>query len=440
MNRTPQQDGLPVWKKMSYFSNIYDLRYSIVKIGLPALISRGTLAIWGILTIFIIRSIPEEAYAVYAVAKSFEMFGGLLGGGFINQALLKLASEGDSRREKQLANAGILMTMCFTLLSAVLLIAGSGIMESFYGSLDLSGIPLLRAGVVVTGSMSGLPRLLLLTKHRTKDVMVSDILQFIVKSGIIGFLILTGTLESAQQIFTVMIIANIVAFFVSFWLARNLFFPSEGIRWNRITEVMRFAVITLGTSMANFIYSRTDILMLGKIAPMDVAAYAASRSLSGMILIVTAAANMVLLPLISRMWKQGQRELVSSRIWSTVLIAETLMLPAVAIYVIFPRQVLDFVYSGKYNDGWSIILVLGALSLVRPLGSFFSAAAAAVGKPSYSLYSVIISSIFNICLNIFLIPRLGGFGAALATAAAVIFGTVWIVFATSRYIRANSTC
>ncbi len=395
------------------------------------------MAVWGIFTIFIIRSIPEDAYAVYAVARSLEMFGALLGGGFVQQAILKLTSEGDTAREKQLANAGIILTLCFALFSAVLLIAGSGMIQSFYGSIDLKGIPLLLAGVVVTGSISGLPRLLLLAKHRTKDVMISDILQFIVKCGIIGALILSGTLKSAQQIFTVTIIANITAFFISFWLARNLLFLSEGTHRKRVTEVLGFAAITLGTSMANFIYSRTDILMLGKIAPMDVAAYGASRSLSGIILVVTAAANMVLLPLISRMWNQGQRMLVNSRIWSTILIAEVLMLPVVAIYLIFPRQVLDFVYSGKYSDGWSIILVLGALSLVRPLGSFFSAAAAAVGKPKYSLFSVIISSIINIGLNIILIPKLGGFGAALATAAAVVFGTVWIVFVTSRYINAN---
>lgn len=431
-------DRCVIRRNMSYFSNIYDLRHRILKIGLPALVSRGTLAVWGVLTIFIIRSIPEEAYAIYAVARSLEMFGGLLGGGFIHQAILKLASEGDSRREQQLANAGILMTLCFAFFSAVILIAGSGTINSFYGSLDLSGIPLLLAGVVVTGSISGLPRLLLLTKHRTRDVMISDLLQFAVRSGIIGVLIITGSLNSAQQIFRVTIIANIVAFFVSFWLARNLFFPSAGLRWNRMTQVMGFAVITLGTTMANFIYSRTDILMLGKIAPLDVAAYGASRSLSGMILMVTAAANMVLLPLISRMWKQGRRTLVMGRVWSTVLIAEILMMPVIALYVIFPRQVLDFVYSGKYSEGWPIILVLGALSLVRPLGSFFSCAAAAVGKPQYSFYSVIISSIFNIGLNIILIPRLGGFGAALATAAAVIFGTIWIVFTSSRYIRANN--
>ncbi len=267
---------------MSHFSNLYDLRHKILKIGLPALISRGTLAIWGIVTIFIIRSLPPEAYAIYAVAKSLEMFGVLLGGGFIQQAILKLASEGEGLREKQLANSGILMAFCFALFSAFLLIAGGRLIGSFYEPLDLSGIPLLLAGVVITGTLSGLPRLLLLTKHRTRDVMISDIVQFIVKSVIIGILLLTGTLKTAHQIFTVMIAANLVAFFVNFLFARRLFFPSAGVRIDRIRSVMRFAVITLGASMANFIYTRTDILMLGKIAPDDVAAYGASRSLSGL--------------------------------------------------------------------------------------------------------------------------------------------------------------
>lgn len=420
---------------MNHFKYLRDNRINMIKIGLPALVSRGTLAIWGVVTIFIIRSLPPEAYAIYAVAKSLEMFGVLLGGGFIQQAILKLASEGDGLREKQLANSGILMALCFAILSAFLLIAGGGIIGSFYEPLDLSGIPVLLAGVVVTGTLNGLPRLLLLTRHRTKDVMIIDIVNFVVKSGIIGFLLLNNTLETAHQIFTAMIIANIVAFFVSAWIARHLFFPSAGVRMNRIGSVMSFSAIFLGGATANFIYTRTDILMLGKIAPNDVAAYSASRSLSGLIQVVIAAANMILLPYVSKMWSQGRKKEVLSRVWSTILLAEILIFPAVLLSVFFPRQLLDFVFSGKYTGSWNVLLVLGALSIVRPLGSFFSTASSAVGKPQYALFSVIISSIVNVSLNIYLIPRYGGFGAAIATAAAVILGSAWMATISIRYIK-----
>ncbi len=423
---------------MSHFKYLYETRHRLIKLGLPALVSRGTLAIWGVLTIFIIRSLPPEAYAIYAVAKSLEMFGVLLGGGFIQQAILKLASEGDGLREKQLANSGILMALCFSLLSAILLVAGGGIIGSFYKPLDLSGIPLLLAGVVVTGTLNGLPRLLLLTRHRTRDVMITDIVQFIMKSGIIGALLLTGTLKTAHQIFTAMIIANVVSFFVCAWIARHLFFPAAGIRIDRIRNVMSFSFIFLGAAMANFIYTRTDILMLGKIAPDDVAAYGASRSLSGLTLMVISAANMILLPYISRIWSKGRRKEILSRVWSTILLAEILILPFVILYVFFPRQVIDFVYSGKYSGNWNILLVLGALAVVRPLGSFFATTASAIGKPQYALYSVIVSAVVNVGLNIYLIPIYGGFGAAIATTAAVILGAAWVVLATTRHIRSNA--
>ncbi|MEN8208371.1 MAG: oligosaccharide flippase family protein [Candidatus Fermentibacteria bacterium] len=422
---------------MSHFKYLYETRHRLIKLGLPALVSRATLAIWGVLTIFIIRSLPPEAYAIYAVAKSLEMFGVLLGGGFIQQAILKLASEGDGLREKQLANSGILMALCFSVISAVLLLGGGRIIGSFYEPLDLTGIPLLLAAVVVTGTLNGLPRLLLLTRHRTRDVMISDIVQFITKSVIIGILLLTGTLKTAHQIFTAMIIANIVSFFVCAWIARHLFSPSAGVGVGRIPTVMRFSVIFLGASMANFIYTRTDILMLGKIAPDDVAAYGASRSLSGLTLMVISAANMILLPFISRIWSQGRKEEILPRVWSTILLAEILILPFVFLYVFFPRQVLDFVYSGKYSENWSILLILGALAIARPLGSFFATTASAIGKPQYALYSVIVSAVVNVGLNIYLIPVYGGFGAALATSAAVILGAAWVVLATTRHIRSS---
>ena len=422
---------------MTQLGYLYEIRHRLVRIGLPALVSRGMFALWGFVTIFIIRSLPEDAYAVYAVAKSFEMFGTLLGGGFIHQAILKLASEGDSRREKQLANSGILMSLVFSCIAAALLLAGGGPLQTFYGSLDLGGVYLPIAGVIVSGALCGFPRLLLLTKHRTRDVMVSDVAQFIVRAGIVGVLILTGALTTASQIFTATVIANLVAFCISFALARGLFSPSQGMSRGSLSSVMSFAVITLGTTVANFVYTRTDILMLGKIAPDDVAAYGASRSLTGVILMITHAGNMILLPLVSRMWTSGKRSLVSARVWSTVLIAEVLALPAVAVCVLFPREALDFIYSGKYSDGWPITLVLGALLVVRPLGSFFATASAGVGKPQYSFYGVLISGIVNVGLNAILIPRMGGFGAALATTAAVVLGTVWIVLISTRFIRSN---
>jgi len=359
---------------------LYNSRSSILKLGAPALVSRATMFVWGILHIFIIRTIPEDAFASYTLARTFETFGVLIGGGFIQQAIMKMASEGDGRRERELANAGILLTLLLAVLSGVLLVGTEGIVGRFYNELDIAGLPAMLALVVVTGAVAGIPRVLLITRHRTRDVMYVDLLQFTLRGGIIGALILGGTLRTGHQIFLATAIANICSFLLSLALAKTFFFTDAPVTRRNLTTVLNFSLICLGTATANYVYTSTDIIMLGKIAPGDVAAYGAARSLSGVFAMVNAAANMVLLPLFSRMWRQGQRGLIISRAWSSVLIAEAILLPAVAALVFFPAQILDLVYNGRYVGSWPVTMILGALIIVRPVGSYFSTAALAAGK------------------------------------------------------------
>jgi O-antigen/teichoic acid export membrane protein len=417
---------------------LYNSRSSILKLGAPALVSRGTMFVWGILHILIIRAIPEEAFASYTLARTFETFGALLGGGFIQQAILKMVSEGDGRREHELANAGIFLALVLAVFSAALLIGLEGTASRFYSELDLAGLPILLAAVVLTGTIAGMPRALLITRHRMRDVMYVDLLQFTLRGAIIGVLIINGTLRTGHQIFTATIIANVCSFFLSLALSRVFFFTDASLKWHRIVTMLNFSLVCLGTAAANYIYTSTDIMMLGKIAPGDVAEYGAARSLSGVFAMVNAAANMVLLPLFSRMWRQGQRGLIIQRAWRSVAIAEIILLPAVAALVLFPAQILNLVYSGRYVDSWPVTMLLGALIVIRPIGSYFSTAALAVGKPQYSLYSVIVSSVVNVGLNLLLIRSYGGLGAAVATSIALILSTWWIVGKATRYINSHT--
>ncbi len=413
---------------------VYDLRHKILRVGTPALVSRGTMAVWGVLLIFIIRTIPEDAFGAYTLARTFETFGVLIGGGFVQQAILKMASEGDGRREHELANAGIFLTLVLAVISGLLLVGLGGVADRFYSGLDLSGLPVLLAGVVLTGALGGVPRALLITRQKTRDVMFIDLLQFTVRGTVIGGLILAGSLRSSHWIFAATIIANLCSFALGILLSGRFCYRDAPLKLSRVTEVMNFSLVCLGTATAHYIYTSTDIIMLGKIAPWDVAAYGAARSLTGVFTMVNEAANMVLLPLFSRMWNQGQRHLIVGRAWSSVLIAEVILLPAFVALTFFPAPVLDIVFSGRYTEGWPVTMLLGALIIVRPVGSYFSTAALAVGKPQFSLYSVLISSAVNVALNLLLIRGYGGLGAAAATGVAMILSTVWIVRKTVRYI------
>ena len=404
-------------------------RSKILNLGLPALVSQGSLALWGVISILIARQLPDNAYATYALSRSIEIFAGLLGGGFVLQALFKLGSEKHSRQTSATANTAMVVTMLFSVIVSASLLLFGGFLNSFYPEIPLQGITPIIALVVLTGSLAHIPRIILLTRLNTARVMRADLLSFLIRGGIVGWLIYTGTLTGAVQVLKATALANVGAFLLNAWNIRHIFDPSAGVNRAALKRVLKFAGYSLGTTFAGFIYTRTDILMLGKLAPPeDMAAYSASRALTSMVVMVSAAANMVLMPVISRDWTSGLRKVVIKKSMKAIGMVQLIQLPVVIALVVFPRQIIDLVYHGKYAENWPILAILGGLALVRPFGSIFSTAGAAMNKPQYSFWSILLSALVNVTLNIFLIPSMGGIGAAWATVAAVVSGATAVVF------------
>ncbi|MCD4706332.1 MAG: oligosaccharide flippase family protein [Candidatus Sabulitectum sp.] len=411
-----------------------------LNLGLPALVSQGSLALWGVISILIARQLPDDAYAAYALARSIEMFAGLLGGGFVLQALLKLGSEKQNRETSATANTAMLVTLVFSILFSTVLLLFGDCLDSFYPDIQLKGITPVIALVVITGSLAHIPRNLLLTRLNTVRVMRADLLSFLIRGGIVGWLIYTGTLTGAVQVLKATAFANLGAFLLNSWSARSIFEPAAGVNRTALNRVLKFAAYSLGTSLAGFVYTRTDILMLGKLAPPeDVAAYSASRALTSMVVMVSAAANMVLLPAVSRDWTSGLRKTVMNRSMKAIGLVQLIQLPVVVALTVFPREIINLIYHGKYAGNWTILAILGGLALVRPFGSIFSTVSAAMNKPQYSFWCIFLSAVVNVTLNIILIPRMGGVGAAWATVAAVVSGTVAVMLLSITHWRREMT-
>lgn len=412
------------------------LNKKTIRIGLPVLITRGTTAVWGIMLIFVIRVLPSEAYASFAVARSFEMFGLLLGGGFIMQALMKFAAEGDGRRETELTNAGVFISLGIAFVVATVLFFSGSAVEAFYDELKLANLLRILAVLVITSTVGGLPRTILLSRHRTREHMYCELVSFITRAGIVGTLLASRKLHAAEQIFSASVAGSAAAMILSLMLARKLFRLKTGTTLKRIRELFTFAWYSLGTAMTNFIYTRTDILMIGKLArPEDVAAYGACRAITGFFANINKAANMILLPLASRMWNSGRKKEIIKRVFSGIIFVELLIIPFVLIIAFAPGRILHLIYAGKYDDGRYIFLVLALLALARPFGSLFAAAASGIGKPVFSLQSLFVSAGFNLSLNFILIPRYGGLGAAIATVVAVLTGGITVFARTYNYYK-----
>lgn len=424
--------------KRMMIRDILRFRGKILSIGLPALISRGVIVLWGLFTILIIRALPEETYAAYAVARSIQIFAIMFGGSFIMTSIVKFTSEGDTDREKRIANAGILISMMVAGLVAAVLIFSGGLLQSFYSDIDLTGIPVILAILVVTSTASQLPRNFLVARHKTMQIMYADIGSTLVRIVVVVGFMLTDSLNSPVQIFGAMIAGNITALLVNLYFARDYMDLSLGYEKEHVKMLIRFSLVLLGAGLANSIYTRTDILILGKLAgDAETAGYSACRTLTSFMINLNEASKIVMLPLLSRMWNQDNRTEVIRRVMSAIFIIYLIQIPIVILFSGFPKQTLHFLYSGKYDSAWAILMILGLLAFVRAFGSQFSNLSIAMGKPSFPLYSLIVSAGLNVVLNFILIPEYGAFGAAIATVIAVIMGSAAVVFLTYRHYKRN---
>ena len=418
--------------------DILKFRKKIVLIGVPVLVSRGVFVVWGFFTILIVRILPEDTYAAYSLARSIQVFAVMFGGSFMMQAFVKFVAEDNTDREKRIANAGIVLSLAAAIIVAGVLIVSGGLLQSFYSEIDLSGIPLALAVLVISSILSILPRNLLVARHMMKQIMYADIFSIMVRIGITCFFILTNSLRSPLQIFGAMIAGNIVAFGVNALFARDLIDFSLGCEKPHFRLLFGFSLVALGAGLADCIYTRTDILLLGKLSDeSQVAGYSACRTLTVLMVELNTAAKIVTLPLISRMWSQHRRGEIVRRVMSTILIISIIQLPLIVLFACFPKEVLHLLFKGKYDFAWATLLILGLLAIVRAFGSQFATMAVGIGKPSFPLYALIASTIVNVILNFLLIPEYGALGAAIATVFAVVAGGALVTFLTIRYWRVH---
>ncbi|HRY60658.1 MAG TPA: oligosaccharide flippase family protein [Candidatus Fermentibacter sp.] len=409
----------------------------LVSIGLPVVVSQGTNAVWGVVTLLVARVLPEQQYAAFSLAKTVEILAVTIGGGFVMQALLKYASEGSGRRAETV-NSAAALALALTVAGAGLLLACGGLIQSFYSEIPLAGLPVVLSLMVLSEGICAIPRNNLLAVQKTRQVMWGDITGFAVRISIVLFLALSGRLSSPHPIFLAQTLSNAACLLVLVRGGGRFFERGARVARESLARVWRFSVYTLGTSLAAYVYSWTDILMLGRMAPGDVATYGVARSLTMFVASLNQAANIVLLPLASRMHTTGRTPGVAARTWQGIILVEAVQLPFIAVFAIFPRQILDLLFEGRYNEGWAVVTVLALLNLVKPVGSLFSSTACGLGRPEYSLRSVLLTALLNVGLNALLIPRLGGLGAAYATVVSMMAGGLAIYLAVTSYLKRHA--
>lgn len=179
----------------------------------------------------------------------------------------------------------------------------------------------------------------------------------------------------------------------------------------------------LATSVL-LIMSWVDTIMIGIFCTeTEVGIYNGTLRLAMAIGIVLGAVNSITAPKISETYNSGDIEKFKKIVRSSTRIIFFSTLPIFFVFITFPKFILsilgpDFVVAKSVF----IILLLG--KMIASMSGSVGVILQMVGKEKVFQNIVSIALIFNIILNLLLIPKMGISGAAIASAFSIIFWNI----------------
>ncbi|GMQ78724.1 MAG: polysaccharide biosynthesis C-terminal domain-containing protein [Anaerolineae bacterium] len=218
-----------------------------------------------------------------------------------------------------------------------------------------------------------------------------------------------------------------------FLYVRKMFQPLGKLEISRCAKVewYRTAFPLMLLAGSQVLLSQTDIVMLGFLrGTFDAGIYSAAARLGGLVAFGLVVVNIIVAPLIAdlhaRKHKQKLQRLVTLSAMAVLLVA----VPVSLILFIAGEWVLGL-FGTAFTAGYSALLILAVGQLVNALAGSVGFMMTMTGHQREAARILGFTVVLNLFLNGLLIPEFGMPGAAIATASALVFWNVWMLF----YVR-----
>jgi len=231
---------------------------------------------------------------------------------------------------------------------------------------------------------------------------------------ILMFIIIANHLGYYAIIFTISF-AAVLNFLIKVYLSKKEL-PFQ-IRYDRdvIDPIVKMALPLGAVFIVNNIYFKIDTLILFFYkGAVDVGIYAVSYRVLETTLFAGSFLSSSLKPLFSISIEKNKEK--AERALSQAIVFLLFMALVIAIIcVTFPKEIILFLSNKEFLGGSNALIILGLASILIYVGGIFGEVLIARDMRKTLVKTSIFILLFNIALNIFLIPRYSYIGAAYAT-------------------------
>jgi O-antigen/teichoic acid export membrane protein len=198
--------------------------------------------------------------------------------------------------------------------------------------------------------------------------------------------------------------------------------------------VAKYAMPLLAGMVFNVIASRSDILLIGHFLPASEAGvYAAALQTAGIIVIVLQSVESIIAAPLSESLAHGRmaetRDIYQLSLrWAVIIGA-----PLVLVATLWPAEILG-VFGHAFRDGATAFMVLALAQFVNLATGSANYVLLLSGRSRVVMFNEVINGMLQIFLNLYLIPRHGIVGAAVALLLSVTVVNVLRLIQVRRYL------
>ena len=216
-------------------------------------------------------------------------------------------------------------------------------------------------------------------------------------------------------------IAAAAVTFVAVHFLLNRLMPLVGEVRTHTREMLVFSIPLVISTLLSRLLTRTDTIMLGYFRPSyEVGLYSAAFPLASAMVLILSSFGFMYLPIASRLDSENKRDEVDAIYKLTTKWIYILTFPAFLTLVVFGDDVLAATFGAEYAPASTALAILAVGFFTRAAFGRSRETISALGYTTYLLVTNVFAFVLNVGLNLFLIPRYGYTGAAVASAVSFV--------------------
>jgi len=399
--------------------------------------------------LLITRAIGASNYGLVVLAYSMVVVVAMAGSLGLNEGIVRYGSFYYGKRELKKVKGTLISSLRVTTLSSLILTVSLFFTAKFWAVklfskpeltpllkiFALAIIPLVLERVLT----AGLQAIQLIKFRIFIEYIIRPLLLFV------SILILVVIFPlGINGVISSYLISIYLGFFLAIYYAIKFLHSLSEQSYSPIREyrkLMSFSLPLMGVGFLTLVIERIDIFMLGYFKSTGVVGiYGAAARAAFLVLLPFNSFAIIFLPLVAAYHGQQRDKKIILLFKTVTKEITTFSLPLWLFFCLFSQEIMMFFGRG-FSTGSLCLLILSSGWMFQNFTGPANRLIMMTGHSRINLINYIIIIVFNFVLNLFLIPKYGITGAALATACSMfLIGLVrtievYLIFKTHAYRR-----